>query len=117
MIGAKSKRMPTKLRKNIQKKIREHGRRVKKEARKMAALGIHRGKKKEKELHVPNLYPYKKKLIEHLQNSKKTAQNKRMLEKLAKKNQLTSNMEVFKEDIDVRVDNYMDAMENKKSKL
>jgi nuclear GTP-binding protein len=66
--------MPTKLRNNIKKKVTEHKKRLRKEARKMSALGIQRGSTKEKELHIPNLYPYKKQLLLHLKNSKKTAE-------------------------------------------
>lgn len=78
--------MPTKLKNNIKKRVAEHKRRVRKEARKLSALGIKRGSSsKNKELHIPNLYPFKKKMIEHIQNSKQDAEKTKMLRKLENK--------------------------------
>jgi len=106
--------MPTKLRNNIKKNVREHHRKVRKEARKLAALGIHKNKK-EKELHVPNLYPYKKKLIEHLQNSKKTVEKEKILKKMIERNQYTVNMEVVKDNAQERETNYLNKTDVKSS--
>ena len=100
--------MPTKLRNNIKKRVRETRRRSKKEARKLAALGIKTGAGRDKELHIPNLYPYKKKMIEHLVNSKQTTHRKKLLEKLALKEKTGINMEVIKEDSDERVAKYLE---------
>jgi|JI9StandDraft_2_1071091.scaffolds.fasta_scaffold673846_1 nuclear GTP-binding protein len=78
--------MPTKLRNNIKKKVSEHKRRLRKEARKLSALGVKSSSSsKSKELHIPNLYPFKKKMIEHIQNSKKTEESEKLLRKLENK--------------------------------
>jgi nuclear GTP-binding protein len=56
----KSKRMTTKLKANIKKRVANHTRKMRKEARKMKQMGIYRGPKKPKALHVPNMYPFKR---------------------------------------------------------
>ena len=68
----------------IQKKVRQHHRRLKKEAKKLKALGIYQTKSK-KENPLPNLYPYKKKLIEAMERRKKTAQTVNTIQKLKEK--------------------------------
>ena len=90
--------MTTKVKSRIKKRVREHNRKMRKEARKLQALGIKTGPKSQKTLHVPNLYPYKKKLIQHIENSKLTENRKRMLEKMQLKSKATSNLSVVKED-------------------
>lgn len=53
----------------IQKKVKEHKRKLRKEAKKLKALGILKFKKKN-EIGLPNLYPYKLQIIEELERKK-----------------------------------------------
>jgi nuclear GTP-binding protein len=57
---------------------------MKKEANKMKALGIFK-KKKKTEIDLPNLYPYKQRIIEAFERKKKTLENEKKLSKLKKK--------------------------------
>lgn len=114
--GAKSKRIGTKLKASIRKRCAESRRRLKKEARKLAALGIKTRPSKSKEFHIPNLYPYKKKMIEHLKNSKQTAEKRRMLVRLMKKRG-DHNMEVIREDPEARVAAYLKKDAQKKKRV
>lgn len=57
----------------------------------MSALGIKTGAKRDKELHIPNLYPYKKKMIEHIQNTKMTLEKEKMLARLTRKERVSEN--------------------------
>lgn len=55
--GAQSRRMGTKLRNNIKKRVAAHSRKVRKEAKKLKAMGAKKkGVNKTNTLHVPNLY-------------------------------------------------------------
>lgn len=112
----KSKRMQTMVRSRIKKRVAEHKRKVKKEARKLAALGIRTGPKKSKTLHVPNLYPYKLRLIDNIKNQRMSDSRKKTLEKMALKSKSTLNMSVVKEDPVKREKQYMDKMENQNAK-
>ena len=109
--------MTTKVRSRIKKRVREHNRKMRKEARKLQALGIKTGPKSQKVLHVPNLYPYKKRLIEHIENSKLTQNRKRMLEKIQLKSKAQSNLSVVKEDPVAREKKFLEENAQQKSKL
>jgi nuclear GTP-binding protein len=65
----------------IDKKVKQHHRRLKKEAKKMKALGISKTRSKS-DNPIPNLYPFKRKLIEALERKKKNAENERKAKKL-----------------------------------
>lgn len=94
--------MTTKLRSNIKKRVANHGRKMRKEARKMKAMGIYRGPKKEKSMHVPNLYPFKQRLIQSIENKKKTSARQRMLDRLSLKTKAKTNLSVVKDDPEAR---------------
>lgn len=94
--------MTTKLRANIKKRVANHGRKMRKEARKMKAMGIYRGPKKEKSMHVPNLYPFKQRLIQSIENKKKTSARQRMLDRLSLKTKAKTNLSVVKDDPEAR---------------
>lgn len=118
----KSKRMPTMVRSRIQKRVAEHKRKMKKEARKLAALGIHKGPKKSKELHVPNLYPYKMRLIENIKKQRENDSRNKTLEKMTLKSKSTAitNMTVVKDDPIEREREFNERMEDEdksKSKI
>jgi nuclear GTP-binding protein len=107
LLEHSSKRMTTKLRQNIKKRVADHDRKMRKEARKMKAMGVFRGPKKEKTMHVPNLYPFKKKLIESIENKKRTNERAEMLDKLSLKSKATTNISVIKEDPQERENRFM----------
>ena len=66
----KSKRMPTHKKMKIDKKIRQSKKKMRKEAKKMKKAGIVNKKRSSNELKVPNLYPYKKELLEQYKRKK-----------------------------------------------
>ena len=107
----KSKRMTTMVRSRIKKRVAEHKRKLKKEARKLSALGIHKGPKKSKELHVPNLYPHKIRLIENIKKQRVTDSRKKTLEKMSLKSKAVVNMEIVKDDPAEREKMYLEQME------
>ena len=86
---------------------------MRKEARQMKAMGIYRGPKRQKTMHVPNLYPYKRKMIESIENKKKTLQRMKMLEKLSLKSKAKTNLSVVKEDPALRVAKFIKDNEMK----
>jgi nuclear GTP-binding protein len=79
-----SKRQPLRQQYKIQKKVRDHHRRLRKEANKLKALGINKTKSKN-DIKIPNLYPFKKNLIESMERRKKNAQTQAIIDKLKEK--------------------------------
>lgn len=77
----------------------------------MKAMGIYRGPKKAKTMHVPNLYPFKKRMIENIENKKKTVARQKLLDKMALKTKAHSNLSVVKEDPQVREAKYLKEQE------
>ena len=53
---------------------------------------------KTNQLHVPNMYPHKLKMIEQLSNRKQTGKNKELLDSLMLKTQGKMNLSVIKQD-------------------
>lgn len=77
----KSKRITTKEKVKVGKKIRESKRKMRKEFKKMKKLGINKKKKnKGDELKIPNLCPFKKNLLEQLKRKKNGEQYAAQLE-------------------------------------
>lgn len=99
--GAKSRRMGTKLRNNIKKRVNAHHRKVRKEAKKLKTMGVKKkGVNRTNQLHIPNLYPMKQKMIEQLTNKKKTEKNQQLLDSLMLKGQTKMDLTVIREDDD-----------------
>jgi len=98
--------MGTKLRNNIKKKVANHGRKVRKEAKKLKTMGVKSkgiskqlfNKDRTNQLHVPNLFPHKQRMIEQLTNKKKTLKNQELLESLMLKKQSKTNITVVRDD-------------------
>lgn len=110
--------MTTKLKSRIKKRITQNNRKMRKEARKLQSLGIRRGPKESKQLHVPNLYPYKKRMIQQIENQKSTDRREKMLAKLTLKSKsAVTNMEIVKEDPIVREKRYLENIKDEKSKF
>lgn len=66
----KSKRMPTHQKMKIDRKIRQSKKKMRKEVKKLKQSGAMKKRKSENELKVPNLYPYKKELLEQYKRKK-----------------------------------------------
>ena len=77
----------------------------------MKAMGIYRGPKKSKTMHVPNLYPFKRQMIQNIENKKKTAARQRLLDKMALKTKAITNMSIVKEDPEIREAKYLADLE------
>ena len=73
----------------------------------MKAMGVYRGPKKEKTMHVPNLYPFKKRLIESIENKKQTTERIAMLDKLSLKSKAATNFSIIKDDPRDREDKFV----------
>lgn len=98
-----SKRQPLSQHYKVQRKVREHHRRLRKEANKLKALGISKHKSKS-EVRIPNLYPFKKNLIESMERRKKNAQTQAIIDKLKEKQDKQSiNEEQLQESINKSV--------------
>jgi len=82
--GRPTKRQPLKKKHKIEKRVREHKRKLRKEARKMKAMGIVKTSSK-KDLGLPNLYPFKAKVIESIERKKKEKEREAQLNKLKNK--------------------------------
>jgi len=87
-----SKRMTLNKKHKIEKKVREHHRKTRKEAKKMKQQGLVKTKKKN-DLGLPNIYPFKKKIMEAFERKKENEQRKKQLEKLKKKEKLNEMSE------------------------
>lgn len=64
----------------------------------MSVSGSSNDLDKTNQLHVPNMYPLKQKMIEQLTNRKQNEKNKELLESLTLKNQSKMNLTVIKQD-------------------
>ncbi|KRW99565.1 P-loop containing nucleoside triphosphate hydrolase [Pseudocohnilembus persalinus] len=96
--GKPSKRTSTKNKLKADKKIKEHHKKLKKEAKKMKALGVIKRKSKS-ENDVPNLFPYKQQLIEQLQRKKMEDERQKKIKKLQQKEK---NEEIKVQEIDAK---------------
>ncbi|KAL4442313.1 hypothetical protein ABPG74_005654 [Tetrahymena malaccensis] len=65
-----SKRQSCAQKHKIEKKIKDHNKKMKKEAKKLKALGIIK-KKSTQNVDLPNLFPFKKNILEQLERKKK----------------------------------------------
>lgn len=97
--GAQTRRMGTKLRNNIKKRVAAHHKKVRREAKKLNKMGVKsKGANRTNQLHLPNLMPHKQKMIEQLTNKKRTEKNQELLDSLMLKNQAKMNLSVVKQD-------------------
>jgi nuclear GTP-binding protein len=71
-----SKRVGLKTKYTIQKKVKEHHRKIKKEAKKLNALGI-KPRSNKKEGGIPNIYPYKEQLINSMERKENLDKERR----------------------------------------
>jgi len=68
----------------IEKKVKEHHRKLRKEIRKSKSLGI-QSKGVDKNIRVPNLYPHKRQIIEDLQRKKASNSRQELLDNFEEK--------------------------------
>lgn len=66
----KSKKIPTHKKMKMERKVRQSKKKMRKEAKKMKKSGVMPKKKSGNELKIPNLYPYKKELLEAYKRKK-----------------------------------------------
>lgn len=66
----KSKSIPTHKKMKIERKVRQSKKKMRKEAKKLRKSGVVQKKKPSTELKIPNLYPYKKELLEQYKRKK-----------------------------------------------
>lgn len=75
-VKRQSKRTTSRKQHKITKKANEHNRRLRKEAKKLRALGMAK-KTSKSDNRIPNLYPFKRKMIEALERKRKNEDNER----------------------------------------
>lgn len=72
----RSKRLRLKTKYSIKNKVKEYNKKLKKEARKMKSLGLNH-QNTDKEYHIPNLFPFKARVIEELEIKQKEDQERK----------------------------------------
>jgi len=106
-----SKRQTLKVKHKITKKISDNHRKMRKEAKKRKVAGVL--PKARKEPGIPNLYPFKKEMIEQLERQKKRLENAKVAKKLENKKQKLgeTSIEGLVQEIKAKVERYTE--ENK----
>jgi len=91
-LKKRSKRQTLKVKYKVEKKVKVHNKKMKKEAKKVLKAG---GgfKNTQKGLRIPNLYPHKKQLIEDLQRRKQTNTRKEQIDMIKGKTLKHNNSE------------------------
>ena len=92
-----SKREPLKRRYKIEKKVRDHKKKLRKEIKKKKALGI-APKRLKKDLGIPNLYPYKEQLINALERKERLSEDEKQRLKELKRKQKKERKLLQKQD-------------------
>ena len=117
-IRKKTSKRPT-LRKqySVQKKVKEHHRKIKKEAKKLSKIGL-RPKQLKKNPGLPNLFPYKEEMMDALE--RKQNMDKEMAEQLkilrdARKTLPRGTLENYAAQVNAKVQSYEE--ENKLTNL
>ncbi|CAK63270.1 unnamed protein product (macronuclear) [Paramecium tetraurelia] len=96
--GRTSKRLALNKKYKIEKKVKQHHKKLKKEARKMSALGQIK-KTSSKEIGIPNMYPFKKNVIETLKRKKDQEEQEKKIQKLQQKEELDLNLAEVKSNL------------------
>lgn len=109
--GVKSKRVTTHTRDVINKRVKQHKRKMKKEASKLSKAGLKRKTKSNQNMPMPNMMPLKRKMISALAAKKSSVKGDSVIEKLKNKTTADLNQSVVQEDPQVREDKYLEHME------
>ncbi|CAD8107405.1 unnamed protein product [Paramecium primaurelia] len=96
--GRTSKRLALNKKYKIEKKVKQHHKKLKKEARKMSALGQIK-KTSSKEIGIPNMYPFKKNVIETLKRKKDQEEQEKKILKLQQKEEIDLNLAEVKSNL------------------
>lgn len=106
--GKTSKRQPLRQKYNIDKKVRSHKKKEAKMARKMKRSGAI--KSASKEPGIPNLFPYKKQMIEQMENKQKQDDDQKKLAKELRRKLRKEQQAKFKDKVE---ENYMEEVNSK----
>ena len=106
----KSKRISTHSRQVVTQRVKQHKRKVKKEAKKLGAAGFKSKSKSNQNSDLPNLMPLKKRIVKSLITKKQSALRDKAINTLITKTTALTNQAVVQEDAATREQNYMDSM-------
>lgn len=111
--GKKSKRQTLRRKYNIQKKVRSHKKKQAKFARKLKKSGAI--KPKQKEPGIPNLFPYKKEMMEHAEQMEKKIAEEKKAAKQERRQVRKDQQEEFqtKKGEKDTLDDYMESVNSK----
>ena len=88
----RSKRLKLKTKYSIKGKVKEYNKKMKREARKMKALGLNHHKT-DKEYQVPNMFPFKARVIEELEQRKLEEQQLKKQKRDERRKQIQEEMQ------------------------
>uniref|UniRef100_A0A1A9V509 Guanine nucleotide-binding protein-like 3 homolog n=1 Tax=Glossina austeni TaxID=7395 RepID=A0A1A9V509_GLOAU len=112
----KSKRITGRLKHKIEKKVREHNRKVRREAKKNP---IKKGSKKQKLIQIPNICPFKEDILKEVEEAKKRKEEERKRKreelKKEKKQHKFKNLEALVNNADERGIVYSAIHENERT--
>jgi nuclear GTP-binding protein len=106
--GKTSKRMPLRQKYNINQKVRSHNKKEAKMARKLKRSG--HIKSVQKEPGIPNLFPYKKQMIEQMENKQRQDEDQKKMAKELRRKLRKETQASFKDKVE---ENYMEEVNNK----
>ncbi|CAB3994657.1 guanine nucleotide-binding -like 3 homolog [Paramuricea clavata] len=111
-LKKQSKRMSTKTKKKIEKKVREHNRKQKKETR----LNPNKFRKQKKDPGVPNLCPFKEKILEEVERRKQKQEDEKQRRKAKREKEVNKkrNLQTLQQDAAKRAKEFERKMAHKK---
>jgi nuclear GTP-binding protein len=112
-LKKESKRMSCRKKYKIQKKVREHNRKVRKEEK------LNANKKKSKDPGIPNLYPFKEHLLKQIQEKKEKEDDEKAKRKEQKQKQASRKRKLqdLQRDAEKRAKQFEKKQENESSAL
>ena len=114
--GKKTNRMTTKRKFVIKERVKQHNRKMQREAKKIRKSGLRTAstsKKNKDNIHIPNMFPFKKQLMEQIERRKENQDTKRQLDTLQNKTVASVNVGVVSQDQEAREQQYQAFLEKK----